>query len=129
MRRRPERREAAHAARPTRPRYGNSLRKTLSERERPKPSHGAVRAVWRRLSPSQLRRIRDRSCRLPQLPAFIPWRAERSMVTGRLALGNPTISGVYVKTLKSARPNQIRACPCWLLGAFPLAKRQGLRLC
>ena len=33
----PTRRKPAHAAGPTRPRYGNSLRKTLSERERPKP--------------------------------------------------------------------------------------------
>src|SRR5262249_15256240 len=32
----PTRREVAHAARPTWPRYGNSLRKALSERERPK---------------------------------------------------------------------------------------------
>src|SRR5581483_3516805 len=30
----PTGREVAHAARPTSPRYGNSLRKTLSERER-----------------------------------------------------------------------------------------------
>src|ERR1700716_3507240 len=33
----PTGRKPAHAARPARPRYGDSLRKTLSERERPKP--------------------------------------------------------------------------------------------
>ena len=70
----------------TRPRGQNDaakirkfMQKTLSERERPKTAawHSDP-TIWR-LSPCQLRRIRDRPSSLGQSPAFIQRCAKRSM--------------------------------------------------
>ncbi|MEA2868278.1 MAG: hypothetical protein QOE39_2993, partial [Bradyrhizobium sp.] len=105
----PTRRKAAHAAGPARPRYGNSLRKTLSERKRPKPLQAPTPSRFGRLSPCQLRRIRDRPCRLGQLPAFIQRRAKRSMPTSIFGAYSGRILTAVIKLhreqfrIKSAR--------------------------
>src|SRR4051794_19125756 len=66
----PTRRKLARAAEPRRPRYGNSLRKTLSEPVLPDRCRHRCLSRLGRLSLCQLRRLRDRVRRLDQLPAL-----------------------------------------------------------
>src|SRR5258708_13945045 len=81
----PTGRKPAHAARPTRPRYGNSLRKTLSERECPKPLQEPTPSHLVRLCRSQLRRLSDRPFPPGQLHAFIQYTANRLKPTNTLS--------------------------------------------
>src|SRR5258708_36402908 len=92
----PTGRKPAHAAKPTRPRYGNSLRKTLSERERPKPLQEPIPSRLGRLCRGQLRRLKDRPRRPGPMDALIQWRGEKINADNNLR-ETPAGLGVLVK--------------------------------